>query len=162
MVGSCLCASRRLLKLLKNFQNLDKMPTTFFREFAGQDSRLGRPPRPSQAGSLQGPAQKGVFLAAETRNVQASPPAVKSKFLLVIRRVAHSLKGSVGIFSSADNGDAFAAAQRMESIGSEGNFAAAAAAYASLDAAVTRLRPNVLRFAANDSPPVPERESSVR
>jgi len=57
--------------------------TTFFREFAGQDSRLGRPPRPSQPGSLQGSPQKGVFLAAETRNVQASPRAVKSRFLLV-------------------------------------------------------------------------------
>jgi CheY-like chemotaxis protein len=78
-----------------------------------------------------------------------------------IRRVAHSLKGSVGIFCSADNGEAFAAAQRMESIGSEANFAAAAAAYASLDAAVTRLRPSVSRFAENGSPPVPERESSV-
>jgi len=59
--------------------------TTFFREFAGQDSDLGRPPRPSQPGSLQGSPQKGVFLAAETRNVQASPPALKSKFLLVLK-----------------------------------------------------------------------------
>jgi len=65
--------------------------TTFFREFAGQDSRLGRPPRPSQPGSLQGSPQKGVFLAAETRNVQASPPAVKSKFLLVKIR-EHSIQ----------------------------------------------------------------------
>jgi len=57
-----------------------------------EDSRLGRPPRPSQPGSLQGSPQKGVFLAAETRNVQASPPAVKSKFLLVDREDSAPLR----------------------------------------------------------------------
>jgi CheY-like chemotaxis protein len=79
-----------------------------------------------------------LFLEEKPRLLTAVREAVARQDATALERAAHSLKGSVGIFSAEG---AFQAALNLEIMGREGDLAGAQEAYELLNAQIERLQP---------------------
>jgi CheY-like chemotaxis protein len=79
-----------------------------------------------------------LFLATCPDQLAALREAIARDDGRAVQRVAHTLKGAVGSFGARV---AFAAAQRLETMGREGNLTAAEGAYVALEESIACLKP---------------------
>jgi HPt (histidine-containing phosphotransfer) domain-containing protein len=84
-----------------------------------------------------------VFLATSPRWLEELRASVGRRDTAGVRRMAHTMKGSLGQLGA---GAAHAAAQRLETMGQEDDLGDAAGAFAALEAEVGRLGPELTRF----------------
>jgi CheY-like chemotaxis protein len=87
----------------------------------------------------------GVFLDECPALLTAIREAIDRADAAALRRTAHALKGSVGIFGARG---AYEAAQRLEGLGREGNLGDAADAYAELERTMDVVRPTLAAWRA--------------
>src|SRR5205823_2434801 len=86
-----------------------------------------------------------MFLESAPGQLEEMRQAAAGGDLKTVKRLGHTLRGSVGIFGARA---AFAAAEKVERVAREGSAADAEAACATLEAEVTRLRPALAELAA--------------
>jgi CheY-like chemotaxis protein/HPt (histidine-containing phosphotransfer) domain-containing protein len=84
-----------------------------------------------------------VFLATSPRWLEELRAAVGRRDAAGVRRMAHTMKGSLGQLGA---GAAHAAAQRLETMGHSEDLSDAAEACAALEAEISRLGPELTRF----------------
>jgi HPt (histidine-containing phosphotransfer) domain-containing protein len=84
-----------------------------------------------------------LFLADSAKQLESMQAAVESGDLLVLSRVAHSIKGSLGSLFAMQ---AASRAQAVEQLAKEGDKEGATAALAQLESALVVLKPELLRL----------------
>jgi CheY-like chemotaxis protein len=87
-----------------------------------------------------------IFLVECSRLMSELREAIHRNNALALERAAHSMKGSIGTFAAQK---AYETARRLEEIGREGRLQDAERVYASLEAEIDRLRPEMESLASS-------------
>jgi HPt (histidine-containing phosphotransfer) domain-containing protein len=89
-----------------------------------------------------------IFLVECSRLMSELREAIHRNNALALERAAHSMKGSIGTFAAQK---AYETARRLEELGREGRIQDAERVYASLEAEIDRLRPEMESLVSSGS-----------
>jgi signal transduction histidine kinase/CheY-like chemotaxis protein/ligand-binding sensor domain-containing protein len=90
-----------------------------------------------------------IFLVECSRLMSELREAIHRNNALALERAAHSMKGSIGTFAAQK---AYETARRLEELGREGRIQDAERVYASLEAEIDRLRPEMESLVSSGTP----------